>query len=216
MKAYRQRNRVNLVLLSNEAQPLPIDEDDRRHLVVYTPPERSVDYYDALHGEIASGGIEVFYHFLLNLDLSGFHPAKRPPMTAAKRALIRLSLNPQRRFLGDWLGGDLDLPVCPCLSQDLFAAHLAWCRRNGETGPRSAAEFFSVVTCRMGWAREKTRYTSIASGAKDRKPVVFPARDDLSDGYMPPESEDDRRIWLSRCIGQFQSAARQAGLGASS
>lgn len=37
--------------------------------------------------EIAGGGIETFYHYLLHLDLSDFNPKSEPPGTVAKRDL---------------------------------------------------------------------------------------------------------------------------------
>jgi putative DNA primase/helicase len=79
------------VFLSNENQPLPLDNDDRRHCVIYTPPALSESEYDEVFLEIENGGIEAFYHHLLTLDLGDFHPKKRPPMTEAKQALIALS-----------------------------------------------------------------------------------------------------------------------------
>ncbi|MEY2631499.1 MAG: hypothetical protein RIR00_153, partial [Pseudomonadota bacterium] len=89
--AYRQRNQVNGVFLSNENQPLPLDNDDRRHCVIYTPPPLTEAEYDEVFLEIEQGGVAALYHYLLNLDLGDFHPKKRPPMTEAKAALIALS-----------------------------------------------------------------------------------------------------------------------------
>jgi putative DNA primase/helicase len=111
--AYRQRNQINIVYLSNENQPLPLENDDRRHLVIYTPPNLSEEYYDELFIEIENGGIEAFYDYLLHYDLTGFHPKKRPPMTTAKEKLIALSSPSEVRFATDWLKGELRLPVCP-------------------------------------------------------------------------------------------------------
>ncbi|WP_223871872.1 primase-helicase family protein, partial [Candidatus Dactylopiibacterium carminicum] len=90
VSAYPQKNQINMALLSNENQPLPLDNDDRRHLVVYTPPSLSEEYYDEVHREIENGGVAAFYWHLLNLDLGDFHPKKRPPMTQSKSALISL------------------------------------------------------------------------------------------------------------------------------
>nr|VFJ98801.1 MAG: hypothetical protein BECKH772A_GA0070896_101479 [Candidatus Kentron sp. H]VFJ99047.1 MAG: hypothetical protein BECKH772B_GA0070898_101489 [Candidatus Kentron sp. H]VFK03795.1 MAG: hypothetical protein BECKH772C_GA0070978_101459 [Candidatus Kentron sp. H] len=47
----------------------------------------SEGFYDELWTEIAGGGIEAFYHYLLHLDLSDFNPKSEPPGTVAKRDL---------------------------------------------------------------------------------------------------------------------------------
>jgi hypothetical protein len=66
--AYRQRNQINIVFSSNEHQPLPIENDDRRHCVIWTPDPVGREFYEEVREEIANGGIEAFYHHLLNLD----------------------------------------------------------------------------------------------------------------------------------------------------
>jgi putative DNA primase/helicase len=38
--AYWERNHLNLVFLSNEAMPVVLEEDDRRHCVIWTPPRK--------------------------------------------------------------------------------------------------------------------------------------------------------------------------------
>lgn len=103
----------SIAYLSNENQPLPLDNDDRRHLVVYTPPALPAEFYDELNIEIDNGGVAAFYDFLLRRDLSGFHPKKRPPMTEAKQKLIALSLASELRFVNDWITGDFGLPAVP-------------------------------------------------------------------------------------------------------
>lgn len=127
--AYTQRNHINIVYLSNEGQPLPIDNDDRRHLVVYTPPAQPEEFYDQVQRELVNGGYEAFYDLLLNVDLSDFHPAKRPPMTLAKQKLIDLSLPSEAMFVREWQAGQMEieenrpLPFCPCGGRQLYTAY---------------------------------------------------------------------------------------------
>ena len=45
-----ERNHMNIVFLSNELQPLALDNSDRRYLVVYTPRAKDPTYYEALNG----------------------------------------------------------------------------------------------------------------------------------------------------------------------
>jgi putative DNA primase/helicase len=155
--AYRQRNQINIVYLSNENQPLPLENDDRRHLVIYTPPNLSEEYYDELFIEIENGGIEAFYDYLLHYDLTGFHPKKRPPMTTAKEKLIALSSPSEVRFATDWLKGELRLPVCPCIAADFYDAYLRWCRENGEAKPRASNHFHGAIDRLSGWQKKQCR-----------------------------------------------------------
>jgi putative DNA primase/helicase len=155
--AYRQRNQLNIVYLSNENQPLPIENDDRRHLVVYTPPALDESTYDRVFLELENGGVEAFYNFLLNYDTTGFHPKKRPPMTEAKQALMALASPSETRFVVDWVGGDTNLPICPALAMDVYAAYLKWCRLNGESRPRPSNQFIGAVARLPGWEKIKAR-----------------------------------------------------------
>ena len=205
--AYRQRNHVNMVFLSNEDQPLPLDNDDRRHLVVYTPPEHPEAYYDRLFAELAEGGAEAFYYHLLHLDLEGFHPKKRPPMTTAKGHLLQLSLPSERRFLQDWISGDLDYPVVPCLSTDLYACYLRWCRNNGESRPRTSSQFYACVHHMHGWQKTKTRvYETLTATETVPKPIVIPPKEAVvANGTVPPPGITDAR-WFTDCIARFATA----------
>ena len=76
-------------------------------------------------------------------------------MTVAKSHLLRLSLPSERRFAEDWINGDLELPVIPCLSTDLYSAYLRWCRTNGESRPRTSAQFYSSIQHLPGWDKRK-------------------------------------------------------------
>lgn len=207
--AYRQRNQINLVLLSNENQPLPLDNDDRRHCVVYTPPERGEAYYDAVYAELEAGGVEAFYHHLLHLDLSEFHPNKRPPMTAAKQALIHLSAASETRFIAAWLGGDLGLPVCPCLASDLYAEYLKWCRANGEFKPRASNQFFGTVANMPGWDKRKSRiYVDLRNTEAINRPVVTPPLKALAEAGTDQQAGESPVTWLTANVLEFNRVAQ--------
>ena len=209
--AYRQRNQINFAYLSNEGQPLPLENDDRRHLVVWNPPALSEAYYDDLWQEIDGGGVEAFYHYLLHYDTTGFHPKKRPPMTEAKQDLIALSSPSEYRFLTEWITGRLDLPVCPALAADLYAAYLRWCRANGEARPRASNQFHGVVHRMPGWAKKDAQVFLREMDVRTcTKVLVFPpdaaiARDGRE---MPPGSKVG--AWLGECLRAFSDASSQA------
>lgn len=210
--AYRQRNQVNICYLSNENQPLPLDNDDRRHLVVYTPPALSEKYYDEVFLELEHGGAAALYEFLLQRDLSKFHPKKRPPMTEAKQKLIALSAPSETRFVNEWVLGDLGLPIVPCLAGDLYAAYLKWCRANGESRPRPSNQFHGAIAHQQGWEKKKARiYLSETAASTEPRPLVFPplAVLERAGNAQPPGAAVAG--WLSDCVRKFSDALKDAG-----
>ncbi len=205
--AYRQRNQVNIAYLSNENQPLPLDNDDRRHLVIYTPPALSEKFYDDLNIELDNGGVEAFYHFLLHRDLSGFHPKKRPPMTEAKQRLIALSQASELRFVNDWITGDAGLPIVPCISTDLYAAYLRWCRLNGESRPRPSNQFFGAIEHQQGWEKKKSKlFMQDIDTNTTAKPVVYPPQHVLDAADLPRPAPGKETSWLGECARRFAAA----------
>ena len=208
--AYRQRNQLNICYLSNDNQPLPIENDDRRHLVIYTPPQLSEDYYDRVHLEIENGGVEAFYdHLLHKVDCSGFHPKKRPPMTTAKQSLIDLSSPSEVRFIKDWIDGDIGLPIVPCLAADLYTAYNRWCRANGEMRPRPSNHFHGAVARLPGWEKKKCRiYLSESATTTEPRPLVLPptAALALAGTEQPPGMPVSQ--WLTDGARRFSAAIR--------
>ncbi len=207
--AYRQRNRLNIIYLSNENQPLPIENDDRRHLVVYTPAPLEEAHYDAAWLEVENGGVAALYHYLMEIDLAGFHPKKRPPMTEAKQRLMLLSSPNEVRFLTEWMLGDLGLPVCPALASDVFAAYMKWCKVNGEVRFRTSVQFHSAVHHQPGWTKRKGYiYPNEHSTETTRPPMIFPPVDALQRyGNEQPAGVPMAR-WLTDCARKFSEAIK--------
>jgi putative DNA primase/helicase len=206
--AYRQRNQINIVFSSNEHQPLPIENDDRRHCVIWTPDPVGREFYEEVREEIANGGIEAFYHHLLNLDLGDFKPWTAPPMTDAKKRLILLSLPSEHRFVNDWAEGDTEWPLVPCLASDLYAAYLRWCRLNGEQRPRPSNQFHGFVARLTGWAKKKCRVHADMTfhGPAAGRPMILPPDHLLATvGKAKPEGESIAH-WLTQCYIEFQQA----------
>lgn len=132
LAAYKERNHMNLVFLSNEKQPVILENDDRRHCVIWTPEKLDEGYYDKVSEEIENGGVEALHQFLLERDLTGFKPWTKPPMTDAKQDLINLGKEGVQIFIEQWQSGELGLPVCPVLAVDFYDAYQKWCKRTGE------------------------------------------------------------------------------------
>lgn len=208
--AYRQRNQVNGVFLSNENQPLPLDNDDRRHCVIYTPPAVGETFYDEVYLEIEAGGTAALYHHLMQIDLGDFHPKKRPPMTEAKTALIALSSPSEQRFVLDWIGGDIGLPICPALATDVYAAYLKWCRANGESRPRPSNQFHGSIDRLPGWEKRRTHvYESTHySGKTVVRLVIIPPPQSMQAAGTAQGENDSVSVWLTNGIFDFANATR--------
>lgn len=207
--AYRQRNQINLIFLSNEGMPLPLDNDDRRHLVVWTPPQREPAYYDAVNAEIDAGGIAALYRYLLELDLGDFHPKKRPPNTHAKAELIQVSKTSELRFIDEWIGLELPLPLGPCVAMDLYNAYQTWCRRNGEKFPRASNQFLNCVGRLIGWdkARKRIRYTTNDVQFEQQLSIVIPSAEALQRSKATRGDAETEPDWLGRWCRKFDSDA---------
>lgn len=206
--AYRQRNHVNIVYLSNEDQPLPIENDDRRHLVIWTQPMLTEEYYDQVFIELENGGTEAFYHYLLNLDLGDFHPKKRPPMTESKKNLIHLSLPSERRFIKDYINAEAGYPVCPMECADLYAAYVRWCRANGERNPRPSNQFGGMVNRLDGWVRKKAQVLT-ESGKRVAKWVYIPADEVLSAHKADKPDGETESKWVTEGVDLFKNALNE-------
>lgn len=220
LTAYRQRNHINVVYLSNEGQPLPLDNDDRRHLVIYTPPALSEAIYDKVNIDLENGGVAAFYNYLLNVDLSAFHPKKRPPMTVAKQKLIDLSLPSEAVFLREWMLGRLELdddkgplPFCPCTGRQLHTAYARWARQTLVQRPRDETQFIGFVGRQQGWEVGKScmTYERIGSTVPKTRKMVIPSEQALADallaGAVSTQREGKNKAqWLTSSFFMFQIA----------
>lgn len=220
LAAYKERNHMNMVFLSNDNQPVALERDDRRHCVIWTPEKRENDYYDVLSEEIANGGIEALHHFLLNLDIGDFKPWTKPPMTQAKRELIGINVESMDAFLEEWTNGDMDLPFCPCKSSDLYRAYVTWCKRTGERYPRNDRQFGGHIDKLKGWERtHKDIYASCNyEGKPKRARVVIPSEashdDAIKNGlrdYRKPLGTKTPAQWMTDCVITFENGLQNGG-----
>lgn len=151
-----EANHMNFIFLSNENIPVPVEQDDRRYFVVYTPSERLPDaLVERVRQCIAQGGVEAFYHGLLKYPLEGFTEYALPPMTTAKERLIELGLRPSERFIDAWIGGDLPVPKRPAATQQIYRVYQRWCYINGERAVGSLLQFAQHVGRRMAFVAKR-------------------------------------------------------------
>lgn len=127
-----ESNHANLVFLSNESQPLALEDNDRRFLVVFTPAAEDGTLYARVREFLEAGGAAKLLHYLMRLDLGEFNEHTKPPVTTAKLNLIELGYKPAERFMHELLLGYLPLPVCVCSVEQLYKAFRRWCDSTGE------------------------------------------------------------------------------------
>lgn len=204
MSGYSQNNHINCVFLSNEIQPLAIEERDRRFLVLEPNQKLSDDLKALVENclEPDSNAISAFYTYLLAVDLTGFTPYTEPPMTKAKQKIIQFGLPGWKLFLDDWREGLLDNPFVCCLSDDLYSAYRQWCHKNGEKVIASN-KFLNLIASERVVAKGHGRiYEDVVTGGN----------------YVEKRKEVQRRIvftancpkdikqadWLSGQIKQFR------------
>lgn len=120
-------NHLNVVMLSNEFQAVPIEPEDRRFEVV----ESKQPLDDALRLEVTAaledGLVEAFYDFLLRYPLDGFNPHTKPLMTKSKQRMIEFGRPDWEVFFLEWSAGNLNAPYCTCLATDLFLVYEKFC-----------------------------------------------------------------------------------------
>jgi hypothetical protein len=80
------RNCVHLIIASNDAQVVHVENDDRRYFILEVGPERKNDttYFGAIAQQLRGGGYAALLDRLKKHDLSRFDPNAPPPETEAK------------------------------------------------------------------------------------------------------------------------------------
>ena len=187
-----ERNHLNLVFLSNEAMPVVIEEDDRRHCVIWTPPPREPEFYAKVAAEVADGGVAALHDYLLHLDLGTFEANSKPPMTAAKSELVSLGLDSPMRFYDELLAGDVvGLDAMPGLATHWFEAYRLWCQR-GSIRPAPMPKFINALNRKRGVESVRKRYTP---ATRQLGPHAF-----LMIGAEAPPDDKSEGAWLGGCM----------------
>lgn len=167
----KEKNSCNFVFLSNEARPLAIEADDRRHAVFWTAGKRTDGLYAKVAQSLHYGALEAFYHHLLGLELGDFSEHTPPPLTSAKMDLVELGLRPAERFARDWLSRSLELPLWACSTGQLYKAFQRWARMQGERTIVNQNLFTSTVA---KFARHQlSRLKCAPSRGSDGAPITI-------------------------------------------
>lgn len=195
-----EANHMNFAFLSNELQPLALDKTDRRYLVIWTPPKQTEEYYAAVAVEMANGGNEAFFHYLLGLDLGEFSAHTKPIQTKAKQDLIDLGLTPPERFFNEWEAGLLPLPYVCCSAMQLYSAFCRWSYLNGERFPPTQTLFGRTIS-RIGFgkvSKGEVRY-DLMSEVKQRMVYLV--------GDKPEEKSKEK--WVADGSDLFEKALQK-------
>ncbi|MEN1942672.1 DUF5906 domain-containing protein [Luteimonas sp. MJ293] len=199
LAAYDEANHVNLVFLSNESMPVVLEEDDRRHCVIWTPPKKPAEFYAALQAEIEAGGVAALHDYLLHLDLGDFHHSTWPPDTEAKQDLIGLALDSPVDFVDALVRGDIEhLRPAPGQSTEWFNLYKSWCTLVG-VKPASMKRFVDILRRRRGVFSEKKRYMS-GQSVRQQMMITF--------GHQPPEGVTEQE-WLGEQLIKFSEMVRE-------
>jgi len=200
MGAYTERNHVNLVFLSNEVMPVVLEEDDRRHCVIWTPEKLDPNDYKAVLAELYNGGAEALHDYLLHLPLGDFDHATEPPQSEAKKELINQSMDSTSRFWYALEAGEL-VPgkLGPALSTDLYQLYHAYCRKHGlRAAP--LPRLVNVLKRKHSVTEDRKRY-SLNFETKGPHGFLF-----LGDLEQPLEQRE--ADWLGDRVVAFRSAVR--------
>lgn len=204
VSAHDERNHVNLAFLSNETQPLVLEKDDRRYVVIHTPEKLDEKFYRQVCEEIRNGGVAALHQHLLDLDLSDFDTHAKPPMTRAKNNLIEVSMDSVSSFVRDWQQGDCNLPCCPCLGSHLYTAYRRHCDKTGERHPRVMRHFIGDLKMIPGW-RQGPMTTLDCSGSRITRKMILPPDDHLTPEHHRKSGQTQEK-WLTDCHDAFARA----------
>lgn len=207
VSGWEEANHMNCVFLSNEIQPFPVEGYDRRFLVVWPEKTLAAEIQNGVAFELANGGAEAFYAWLLDLDLADFGPHTKPPLTAAKERLIEFGRPSWEVFNRAWADGETDAPYHACLVGDLYEVYVKWCARW-----RMHHMSFTKFAEAMGTVHQK----------KSRVPYDRPAgfgefaKKDVQGTFFilhEKPAGKTQKEWLSDCVAEFRNAVCSSDIG---
>lgn len=203
LNGWMQDNYVNVVFLSNDLQPLSLEQTDRRHVVLYPKQTMPIELKTALSDALMDADdmmVRAFYSYLIVKNVGDQDAYTRAIHTTAKQHLQELSMFNYERFYNDWKDGKLDIPYATCRTEDLFNYYAFLCGNDKEK------------------ATSKTRFGTFI-GKREEKRVVRYLPENFKGPKTPqatviivrytntPENPDQR--WFGQALGSFQEKVRQ-------
>ncbi|MDN4057140.1 DUF5906 domain-containing protein [Massilia sp. YIM B02769] len=177
-----EANHMNVVMLSNEFQAVPIEPEDRRFQVVEARNPLDPSLLAQIQVALTDGLSEAFYAFLLDYPLDGFTPHTKPIMTSSKERMINFGRPDWEAFYLAWQAGDLSVPYCSCLSEHLYTIYGRYCNKFGFRA-LTITKFAELIAQRV----KKDRQWVTIGGATKRLLTVFHIPQ-AEDSEKPPET----------------------------
>lgn len=99
--SYSQPNRYNMLLLTNYQDAMPIDENDRRYLVMFSSAQpQQPEYYKHLFEWLEKPeNKSALLHWAENYDLSGFEAKGHAPKTTGRKEMISQVMSPFDQYI---------------------------------------------------------------------------------------------------------------------
>lgn len=191
-----EANHMNVVMLSNEFQAVPIEPEDRRFQVVEARNPLDPSLLAQIQIALTDGLSDAFYAFLLEYPLDGFTPHTKPIMTSSKERMINFGRPDWEAFYLAWAAGDLSVPYCSCLSEHLYTIYSRYCSRYGFRA-LTITKFAELIAQRV----KKDRQWVAIGGAAKRLLTVFHV----------PQGDDEKPETLSQQCERFYKLAEIKG-----
>ncbi|RJX68144.1 hypothetical protein D6858_09535 [Tsuneonella suprasediminis] len=149
--AFPSRNRLKVIIASNEEWVVSASADERRFAVFDVSPDKAfppgspetderVQWWIKLNNEIDNGGLEAFLHDLLAMDLGNWHPRLDVPQTAALREQKIKTLLPMQEWLLDVIEAGIIPGQAPHGAELNVRSSNERDRRDGRPGPQDTSE----------------------------------------------------------------------------
>jgi len=189
-----EANHMNVVMLSNEFQAVPIEPDDRRFLVTEARNPLAPELLREIQAALGNGLSEAFYAYLLEYPLDGFNPHTKPIMTVSKERMINFGRPDWELFYLAWQAGELAGPYCSCLSTDLYTLYAKYCNKYGYR-QMTMTKFGELIAQRV---KKDRQWVTVGASSTKKLLTVFhvpwtppppPDGEDVDHTKVQPEKE---------------------------
>jgi hypothetical protein len=185
---------MNVVMLSNEFQAVPLEPDDRRFLVTEARNPLDPQLLQNIQAALGNGLSEAFYAFLLEYPLDGFTPHTKPIMTVSKERMINFGRPDWDLFYLAWQAGELAAPYCSCLSTDLYTVYARYCNKYGYR-QMTLTKFAELIAQRV---RKDRQWVALGATGQKKLLTVF---------HVPWTDEKEPEPSLSKRCERFRDLA---------
>ncbi|PPC93910.1 MAG: hypothetical protein CTY33_05905 [Methylotenera sp.] len=198
-------NLLNLVFLSNHADGMHLTDTDRRFFiweVTAKPlPQNMIDEFVKWRGE---NGLSYLLHYLQNIDISGFNPKGRSPITQAKVDMVEASRSDLERWCKDVVTGSISFGKEITTAEYLVNA---FCHDFPNMKSPPSISYMGKTIARMG-ARTRKNQVRLSNGRKIRaiailRPDYWEKKNDLA-----WRDEFERKTYIASEVAESASPGK--------